>query len=154
MPAVADARRLVVATDIAILRYRTKERRAIAPDVFAELGEALFWRCALAEVVGANREPVVLGLRWARNRVAHGIVLTAPTAWKYGAEPGRLVLGRAVPGATSGHAWLAREAVPTERTARDRPDQNAAYDAELAGRPVLESLNRARIACGGRMVKG
>jgi hypothetical protein len=144
-PACAETRsaRLLRACDDAIDRFGAKERAGIDPDTFAELGEALFWLVALAEANRRGSQDLLVGIKWARNRFAHGVVMTAPVRWRYGAEPGRLVLGMGILGTASGHEWLPRSGVALGPN--DRPDarQEAAYDARVAGRPVVEVLQEA-----------
>jgi hypothetical protein len=136
--------RLLRACDDAIDRLGAKERAGTDPDTFAELGEALFWLFALAEANGRDSQGLLLGIKWARNRIAHGVVMAAPVRWRYGAEPGRLVLGMGMLGTASGLEWLPRSSVTLGP--KDRPDarQEAAYDAIVAGRPVVEVLQEAR----------
>jgi hypothetical protein len=110
------------------------------PNVFQELGEALFWMCAYAEAGRGYRTDRLIGLNWARNRVAHGLIVTTPVNWMWGTELGRWQLGKGVLGATSGHKWLARSDNGLLRAAHPSPRQDRAYDAELAGRYVGESL--------------
>jgi hypothetical protein len=125
----------------AIERYAAKENEGIDPDTFAELGESLFWLCALAEATGRRKTELFQGLRWARNRIAHGALLIAPVEWHYGTDLGRLVLGRGILGTTSGHEWLPRDAIKTWRTQRrDDPAGELAYDKRLAGQRVMGVL--------------
>jgi hypothetical protein len=133
--------RLERACEAALGRLVVKEREGTDPDIFNELGEALFWLRALAE---ANRrsDPVLDGLRWARNRVAHGLLLTAPTAWTYGSELGRMVLGQSMLGTTSGSRWLARSEITAGTPPWSDPNSEAAYDAHIAGQSVLPSLRQ------------
>jgi hypothetical protein len=70
--------RLLRACDDAIDRLGAKERAGTDPDTFAELGEALFWLFALAEANGRDSQGLLLGIKWARNRIAHGVVMAAP----------------------------------------------------------------------------
>ncbi len=134
--------RLERACEAALGRLAAKEQGGIDPDIFNELGEALFWLRALAE---ANRRsgPVLNGLRWARNRVAHGILVTAPTSWTHGSELGRLVLGRSVLGSVSGSRWLARSEIIVGTRQRSDPNGETGYDAHLAGQSVLPVVRGA-----------
>lgn len=131
--------RLATACEGAISRLAAQEAAGIDPDTFAELGEALFWLIALADANGRSA-PLLDGLRWARNRIAHGVVVVAPVEWHHGAEAGRLVPGKAVLGTTSGHEWAARSTVPPVPQQHQRPAQDAAYDNHVAGRRVVEVL--------------
>ena len=136
------AERLRLACLAAIERCEAKEREGVDPDTFAELGESLFWLVALAEANRKRRDPgLILGLTWARNRIAHGALLTAPVRWRYGSELGKLVLGRSALGVRSAHLWLPRTAiiVTLEEQWSDRKGE-AAYDEHLAGREVLATL--------------
>jgi hypothetical protein len=126
----------------AIERCDAKESEGIDPDTFAELGESLFWLCALAEATGRHKTELLRGLRWARNRIAHGVILTA-VGWHYGTELDRWVLGRGELGTTSGHEWLTRDAIVTSRTQRRDPAGEMAYDKHLAGQRVLDVMRAA-----------
>jgi hypothetical protein len=135
--------RLIAACEAAVDRLESREAVGVDPDIFAELGEVLFWLGALAEAKGQQGDRLLLGLRWARNRITHGVLVTAPTSWHYGAEPGRLVLGRAVLGTSSGHEFLPRDRVVLGPNDKPSPGQATAYDSEVAGRRVLELVRRA-----------
>ena len=119
-----------------------KESEGIDPDTFAELGESLFWLCAFAEATGRHMTELLQGLRWARNRIAHGAILTA-VRWHYGNELDRWVLGRGELGTTSGHEWLTRDAIVISRTQRWDPTGEMAYDKCLAGERALDVLRAA-----------
>jgi hypothetical protein len=126
----------------AIERCAAIESEGIDPDTFAELGESLFWLVALAEATGRHKTELLGGLRWARNRIAHGVVLTA-VEWHYGTDLGRWVLGSGELGTSSGHEWLPRDAIVTLRTPRGDPAGEMAYDKRLAGQRVLDVLRAA-----------
>jgi hypothetical protein len=134
--------RLGNACRAAIERVEAKEAAGIDPDTFQELGEALFWLVALAEEHGRKVDaPLLRGLRWARNEIAHGFVVDAPVGWHYGAELGRLVLDKAQLDTTSGHEWLPRAQVPVDPTQVKRHEKDGqAYDEAVAGRRVVETL--------------
>jgi hypothetical protein len=145
-PGLSDVRGVLSATDrlerayeAALGRLIVKEREGTDPDIFNELGEALFWLRALVE---ANRRsaPVLDGLRWARNRIAHGLRLTAPTAWTYGSELGRMVLGQSMLGTASESRWLARSEIAAGTPPWSDAKGEAAYDAHIAGQSVLPTL--------------
>jgi hypothetical protein len=136
--------RLRLACLAAIERCAAKDDEGIDPDTFAELGESLFWVLALAEATGRHKKTELLqGLRWARNRIAHGVLLTAPVRWHYGTELGRWVLDRGALGTTSGHEWLTRDAIETSRTQKPDPTGEVAYDKHLAGQRVIDVLRAA-----------
>ena len=103
--------RLVSACEAVSARLEAKEAGAIDSDIFAELGEIPFWLVALAEAKNQIGDPIHRGLEWAPNRIAHGVLVAAPTTRHYGSELGRLVFGRAVPGAASGQKWLAGQQI-------------------------------------------
>ena len=92
------------------------------------------------------RNPIyTMGLKWARNRVAHGVVVSAPIEPRiYGSEPGLAILGVSMLGSASRPArWLPRSA--TQLGPRDRRNQTEeqAYDAHVAGQPLIDVLDRA-----------
>jgi hypothetical protein len=134
------ANRLTAACVAALSRLEAAEAEGIAPDIFNELGETLFWMCALDEVWDRPSAPLLLGLRWARNRVTHGALVAAPAEWQYGTDLGRWVLGKGHLGMQSGYNWLLR--VDVAKGPRDHvtPKLESAYDQEVAGRPVVPSL--------------
>jgi hypothetical protein len=128
----------------AIERCAAKENEGIDPDTFAELGESLFWLIALAQATGKHKKTELLrGVGWARNRIAHGVLLTAPVEWHYGTDLPRLVLGRGVLGTRSGHKWMPRDAIVIPRTQQSNPTGEVAYDKHLAGQRVLDVLRAA-----------
>jgi len=126
----------------AVERCAVKELDGIAPDTFAELGEALFWLIALAEARGRHKKTALLrGLGWARDRIAHGVLLTAPQEWHYGTELGKWVLGKGKLGTRSEYRWLSPNEVDPKRTQKgDQTVGETAYDDHLAGRAVIEVL--------------
>lgn len=128
----------------AIERCAAKEAGQDDPDTFAELGESLFWLIALAQangrLKGGHKVPMLAGLGWARDRIAHGVMVTAPVGWQYGSEAGRWTLGKGALGAASGHKWLSRDLVETTRT-QERFQRGAdEYDEHVAGRYVVPVL--------------
>jgi hypothetical protein len=133
--------RLRLAFLAAIKRCEAKEDEGIDPDTFAELGESLFWLVALAEARGRHKTELLQGLGWARDRMAHGVMLTAPVSWHYGTELGKWVLGRGAFGTSSGHEWRPRNSISTSRTQKRDPAGEAAYDKYVAGRRVIEVLH-------------
>ena len=135
--------RLRLACLAAIERCAAKEDEGIDPDTFAELGESLFWLIALAEARGRHKTELLQGLGWARDRIAHGVMLTAPLDWHYGTELGKWAMGRGELGTSSGHKWRTRGSISTSRTQRLDQAGEAGYDQHLAGRKVIETLRRA-----------
>ena len=133
--------RLVAACDAAIARVAAKNG-----DPFAELGEALFWLYALAEATGEARDARYRGLAWARNKIGHGVMVTAPVQLRtFGSEPGMAVPGLSMPGTVSKPAmWLHTSEIPLGPHNRPTPDDEKAYEDNVAGRPVLEVLRDAR----------
>jgi hypothetical protein len=146
IPARGDdrSRRLRAACAAALDRLAGTEARGVDPDIFPELGEALFWLAALQDAKDRPKDALLLGLRWARNRITHGaLVSAAPTEWNCGSEPGRAVTGRAGLGTSSGHVFLPRDQVPLGQGERRIRDQEQGYDSEVAGRQVLPLLRSA-----------
>jgi hypothetical protein len=149
-PRIVEAegiRRLERACESAIERLADKEAVGIDPDVFAEVGEALFWLEALAEARGRHKgTDVVRGLGWARDRVAHGVPVSAPAEWIYGSEVGRLVLGKGQLGVASGHKWMEVEPLRLSLSGggqRQDPGGVAAYEKWVAGKRVVPVLSEA-----------
>ena len=126
----------------AVERCAVKERDGIDPDTFAELGEALFWLIALAEARGRHKKTALLrGLGWARDRIAHGVLVTGPQEWHYGTELGKWVMGKGALGTRSGYRWLPSDAVNPKRMQKSDPTAGeTAYDDHVAGRAVIEVL--------------
>jgi hypothetical protein len=128
----------------AIERCATKEDEGIDPDTFAELGESVFWLLALAEATGRHKKTELFqGVGWARDRIAHGVLLTAPVEWHYGTDLPRWVMGRGVLSTRSGHKWLTRDAIVISRTQQSDPTGEVAYDKHLAGQRVIDVLRVA-----------
>jgi len=109
----------------------------------------------LADHLGA-KDDLLNGLRWPRDRIAHGQIVTAPTQWNYGTQLGRWVLGESRLGTTSEHHWVSRPAPANRRERRQDDKWGPFYDAEVAGRSVAEILSsalallEARPAAAGR----
>ena len=133
------AARLAAAARNAIDRLDEVQSAGIDPDVFVEVGECLFWLIALADQLNA-KDDLVNGLRWPRDRIAHGQIVTAPTHWHYGTELGRWVLGAGALGTISQHLWVSRPSVANRHERRQDAKWGPVYDAELAGRPVSAIL--------------
>lgn len=111
------------------------------PSRFASVGESLFWLVALAEAKGKHKTPgLILGLRWARNRIAHGVLMVEPAQYLRPFTMGLShVGGPDVLG--GGYLWRGRAALVFSRQQQPDPDGEVAYDTELAGRDVLGSLH-------------
>jgi len=136
--------RVEAACDGALARLVAKESQGVNPDVFTEVGEVLFWLYALASARHRHKDAVFKGLGWARDRIAHGmLVWEAPVQWRYGSELGRWVIGRGQLGVRSAHMWLASDKIPLGPNDRKAPTGREAYDQHLAGREVVQSLREA-----------
>lgn len=140
-PGAQELARLVAACDAAMARVAAKDG-----DVFAELGEALFWLYALAEATGKAKDGRFRGLAWARNKIGHGVLVTAPIKPRiFGSEPGMAVPGLSIPGTSSRPAlWLHVSEIVLGSRNQPTPDDERAYEANVAGRPVLDVLRDAR----------
>lgn len=133
------AARLVTAAENALARLR-----AAAPgDVFAELGESLFWIVALAQARRMQGDPLILGLKWARNRIAHGVLVAAPVQYKHGAQLGYIRLGYTRLGTGPSFTWVPRHLISLgpEEWRDDR--LAAAYDTHVSGKGVGAPLDDA-----------
>lgn len=93
------------------------ERTKGPPDIFPELGAALFWLYALDQAMDGTKDDVVLGLAWARDCMAHGVTVTAPAKWRKATATrvrGRdaaFVVGSSRVKSLTGHAWLTSEVI-------------------------------------------
>jgi hypothetical protein len=67
-------------------------------DIFAEVGEVLFWLYALGDV-GNRCNDMHAGLRWARFMHGHGCLLTHSVYYDHGAALGHFVLAQTALGA-------------------------------------------------------
>ncbi len=116
-------------------------------DLFAELGETLFWLSALTDHHDLQAEPLLSGMKWARNRVTHGVIVSAPVRYSPGGffvGPGGSEVGPG--GGTIGpgtHRWLPAEDFPVDPDEQPAPKQLADYRSRVAGRPVVHSLRTA-----------
>ncbi|MGC2206892.1 MAG: hypothetical protein WA724_03445 [Candidatus Dormiibacterota bacterium] len=121
-------------------------------DIFGPLGETLFWIVALDDTLNetsgiAYRGPrdadpagqLIPGLRYARNKVAHGVDVTTVSDRYGGAVLGLMQLGVGRLGDPAEHRWKA--GLPP--SGRDHKDQNDAYDAHLAQRGILPTIDAA-----------
>ena len=112
------AARLAAAARNAIDRLDAAQSAGIDPDVFVEVGECLFWLRALADHVDA-KDDLVNGLRWPRDRIAHGQIVTAPTHWQYGKNNwANGCSGPERSGTISQHLWVSRPSVANRRDRR------------------------------------
>ncbi len=154
--AVAVARALRLALD----RLRPHVGSIAQPDAaFGPLGEALFWLCALdqllTDVDGSSYEDLrtadpdgrlVPGLRFARNRVAHGVAVASVSEVNpENAVLGLGVLGRMRLGTPANLTWRRLEVIPPPPENLRRPAQEASYQQHLAGNAVFETVEDAAI---------
>ncbi|MGO9177910.1 MAG: hypothetical protein ACLQBX_15340 [Candidatus Limnocylindrales bacterium] len=145
-PTLDRSQRLREACEAALRRLEAKG----AAEPFAEIGEVLFWLCALSEANG-RRDPLLSGVAWARNRIAHGAIVAAPVTRPSVRQTG---LGASLPvpldtGSVPVPAvWLPRSSIPVGPTERFIQYQAEAYDAYLAGRPVLAVVREALLKAG------
>lgn len=135
------AGRLADACEAAI--ERIEARTAARTDVFAELGEALFWLTALTAERNRSGIPLLSGLKWARNRVAHGAIIAA-LARRGGflVGPGGDLVG---PGGgtvgPAGYFWCKVSEVPlTAQEIAAAGRQHANYEALIAGKDLIPIL--------------
>lgn len=138
------ASRLAEACERAI--DRVEARTAAREDVFDELGEALFWLVALTRTNHRSDSPLLSGLTWARNRIAHGVIVAA-LAGRGGmmVGPGGDLVG---PGGgtvgPSAYSWLPVGAIPLSPTERaGAGPQQANYEALVAREPLVSVLRDA-----------
>src|SRR4051794_17214151 len=99
---------LVGAAAEAVKRVRAVRVEHGADALFAPLGEALTWLEVLTDLRSMRDVDLLLGLGHARNAIVHGHnVVTAAKSGvdNYGAEVGRMVVGRAVLGSITTYAW-------------------------------------------------
>lgn len=146
--APSRASRLEDAALAAIERVAALDPSATSEDLFAPLGEALYWLTALMDETHSGppeeREPLLSGLRWARNQVTHGAIVSAPVTIH-----GRFTVGRSrlrggdVLGG-SGHSWVIAEAIPT-RPDGSRDAMLPAYRAHVSGRWVVRTLREGLV---------
>ncbi len=161
MPDMSDNRappsrasRLEEAAYAAIERVAAKEASATGEDLFADLGESLFWLTALMDETrtgGDGLPPLLAGLRWARNHVAHGAIVSAPVNRN---RPFTLRGGSTLRGGDvlrgSGHSWLSPEEIPGGLGKRGA-DLRPGYRAQVFGpighsHSLREGLALARAA--------
>ena len=128
--------RLFEACHHALARLEVQTR--MRSDTFTETGEVLFWLYAISNY-GRPRPALGRGLRWARNRYAHGQLFTEPhkmsgslydTKFRVGREQRRENLAGRHPLET--HFDLAN-AIPD-------PKGFQAFKDDLTARPVLATL--------------
>ncbi|MEO6857685.1 MAG: hypothetical protein ABI323_03750 [Solirubrobacteraceae bacterium] len=127
---------MAAAAERAVDRIAAKQAGGIAADAFAEIGEALFWLYALG--AHGRTSGLAQGLLFARNQCAHGNLVSQFTEWQYGAELGRLVLGRTRLGTRSAYLW--RRNLQTQTVSTRSASQREAYRNHFAGQPVVDTL--------------
>lgn len=104
---------------------------------FAPLGEVLAWLYALA---GDLKDPLLSGVKYARNEVLHGEgVLVATYEYEYGTELGLWQLGRGRFGTTTGWHWRFAS-LPDDP---DYPSAHRRYQENCAGHEVATVLDAA-----------
>lgn len=137
--------RLIEACNAALQRLEAKA--GPEQNVFAETGEVLFWLYAISNVGGLY--PTILpGLRWARNRYAHGQLLTEPHILDGDKLDSTFRLDESQ---LAQHCWKLRSDIEyDEEVARDDKDGEQSYDEHVAERPVVASL-RAELS---RLLQG
>ena len=120
------------------------------PDIFATVGECLFWLVALADSLprgDARRDAdLILGLTLARNTVAHGEDATSATRLDLSRSGilGAGLLGTMVIGSPDELVWLPRDQIGYRtRGGKREPDRQRGYDAAVAGHEVLTTLRAA-----------
>ncbi len=141
----AGSDRLAAAFVAAFRRLEAIAAKGPPDDVFVDLGETLFWLCAFAEANGRGKEPPVLAMRWARDHIAHGLIVVAPVRWDDGSGLVRMFPSR------RGYAWKARATVPPLRQPRSTSQvaRDNAYDTLAVGRDMVTVVRDAFVAAGG-----
>ncbi len=116
---------------------RLAEQTRTMHDTFAETGEVLFWLYAISNYrrVKPTLSP---GLRWARDRYAHGQLFTEPHKMSGDQYDTDFVWDRSSYAAP--HWKHALEIHFDNASARPNKSGLRAYQDELAGRPVLVTL--------------
>jgi hypothetical protein len=137
--------RLAAAFSSALRRLESAAGKGPAEDIFVDLGETLFWLHAFAEANDRGGEPTVLAMRWARDHIAHGLIVVAPVTWHDGSGLTRMMPAR------RGYGWLARSAIPAHRQSRGKRQiaTDNAYDARAVGRDMFIIVRAAFREAGG-----
>ncbi len=109
--------------------------------VAAAAAECLAWICALEDLKSLGRQSRPMrALRWARNAALHDVVVRAEKQTE-----GIFTLDRSAldgPDLFPHSKWAERSALGAVR--RSTPEGEAAYDAEMAGRPVMDAIRTVR----------
>lgn len=110
--------------------------------VSATVAECLVWISAVEDLTRlGKRSTLMTALRWARNAAIHDVVVRAEKATE-----GIFILDvRALDGGDRlAHSrWVERAALGAVRISKP-VGGDAAYDAELAGQPVVQTIRTAR----------
>jgi hypothetical protein len=131
---------------------RLEKERHDEEAAYAPVGEALFWASVCDEGYGAllsewkykakrnadSDGELLNGMRWARNRMTHQRALVVEK--HYGAEVGFLVVGRGMLGTVDHMKWANSITIPPGTHDQGRN----IYEARMAGRPVIPTLEAAR----------
>jgi hypothetical protein len=133
--------RLAAAFANAFGRLETVAERGPPSDIFEALGETLFWLTALAEANRKGKNQTVLAMQWARDRIAHGLIVVEPVSWDDGSGLAMMMPAR------RGYEWKRRVDVHEIRSARRRGREatEQAYDAIAVGREMLDVIRVAYI---------
>lgn len=149
-PQHTRAQRLTSAATAALSRIKPGD------ELFGSTLETLIWLVAIDDLLlGADRtyeqkrdaDPdgeVLNGIRYARNAVVHGEYVIETAIAKPAAAWATAAYATATYAQSPSIRWLSRSAIGfTPRPTTHLPEQESAYDTELAGNHVMPSLLRA-----------
>jgi hypothetical protein len=168
-PYRARSERLIRAAEAACARIHP-----LTDNVFPSLGETLVWLVAIDDLLSSadskyrarrDADPDGAGLpgiRFARNAVVHGEMVTATTYAKPGAVLGAAPLGTFALGEGPSTRWVARASIAhTPKRTKYLSAQEQSYDVHVAGRDVLSPLSlalaflrRCSVLAGARPFRG
>jgi len=116
---------------------RLEVQTRMRSNTFAETGEVLFWLYAISNY-GSRKAKLAAGLQWARNRYAHGQLFTEPHKMSDANYDTEFVWDGSSD--AEPHWKHVFEIVFDETNAYPDPKGVQAYQDELAGQPVLATL--------------
>jgi hypothetical protein len=151
-PHYGRAKRLLLAADGASRSISSLS----AEGTFGPLGETLVWLVAIDDLLAScegtyrarrDADPdgaALPGIRYARNAVVHGEMVSSTTYAKPGAVLGAAALGTFALGEGPSTRWLDRASIAhTPKSTKHLAPQEQSYDSHLAGRDVHEPVRAA-----------
>lgn len=141
----------MAACESAYSRLTAADHAGPEQDPYQSVGEALFWLYALAEERERLADQLILGLAWARDCIAHGLLVAAPTQHSGAGTYGGSTYGGGPYGGWTELTWLPRDQIQVNPLKRSDPRKEDAYDRNVAGRQVTVTVQAALRFLGAKV---